>query len=1191
MKKRIEQLLNGIFEYEPAKLTLTPQELAIHAAPGAVVHGSFRIECDGGIRTKGFLYSSSPRMVCEPVEFQGISNEIQYQLDCSGFEMGAQESGAVTVCCEQGEFTLPFTVTVESRQEEAAEQLPFEDLAGFAAFAHEDYARACRAFALPSFRRMLQEQDMRALALYDGLTGECAAGEEPARQCMEEFLTGLSLKEPVSIRAERDVLEWSGLSEPVQETLEFSRNTWGYGAVDIESDARFLRPEKKRITTEEFAGRTFDLKLVIDTNLMHAGNNYARIVIRDGCRTQTVEVTARRAGSREKSRQNHICKIMRKKLEGLYISFRLKKIDLPTWAERSVSVINSYRRAGGDDPFAELFLVQLYFADGKKQKAYQLLEQIEAAKERLDTPERYGFYLYMSTFFYREASYVDRVEEEIRRMYFRDKTNWKLFWLLMYLQESLLNDENARYEAIASQFELGCRSRLIYLEGWQILRKNPFLMRHIGSFELALLRFAAKEEILTAEVVRQISSLAAHHPAYDRELCRVLEAGFALYPSADVVKAVCLLLMKGDKKDADSFVWYARGVEYGLRVTGLYEYYMEAMDCTELQKMPQIIRMYFAYDTSLDYRKRAAVYRGIVENRESDAQTYRNYRAAIEKFALDQLEAMRISDDLAVLYTAFVRQSTLTRQMAEKLIRLLFTYEVTGGHPGLAGVVVHSARLLPEQKAAFNDGTAFVTVYDPDSVILAEDGDGRRYAAKSVCSVKKSFDNEEIFAWGAQKAPEHPGLVLALCARCLEEKLMNRNTLPYYVSGCGRSEFTQPFRDALRGAVLQYYAAHLRDESLPDFLEKIPYLEYVKVDKPSLIILLAEEGKCTNAFSLLDAYGAEGIPLLQLVRICSRMVLELEFEENTMLTALCWQCFASGKYDDKLLRYLLLYYEGPVRDMKQVWQAAVRFGLDTMLLEEKILTMLLFTRSGTQGSEPVFESYVGKIGRKKLCNAYANLKAYEYFVRGLPVAESVFQYIEKQYVKLDSQDRLDEQEEVCRLALLQHYAKKAEHTQEERTYISKLLEEFGAKGMRFAFWQCFDKELIAPYQMDGRVFVEYVGNPKSSVTLHYRLRDSGEEYREETVPNCFEGIFVREFTLFGDEALECWLEEDDGREKKKTDQWILTAPKADAADMTRFGMLCRIINAGKRGDTEKLSEELESYLMLEHLAREVFTLV
>ena len=108
----------------------------------------------------------------------------------------------------------------------------------------------------------------------------------------------------------------------------------------------------------------------------------------------------------------------------------------------------------------------------------------------------------------------------------------------------------------------------------------------------------------------------------------------------------------------------------------------------------------------------------------------------------------------------------------------------------------------------------------------------------------------------------------------------------------------------------------------------IPYQEYVKVDKKTLLTLLAQEGMCQEAFLLIDRYGAEEVPVMELVRICSRMVLDREFEENAMLVSLCRYCFSSGKYDDKLLRYLLLYYEGPVQEMIQIWQAGVEFELD-----------------------------------------------------------------------------------------------------------------------------------------------------------------------------------------------------------------------------------------------------------------------
>ena len=1184
LKRRIEQLLNGIFEYERPELLIAPQTIEVSAKPGEAVRGSFRLESADGRKIKGFLYTSSPRMICEPVEFQGLSCVIHYQADCSGFEAGAGEAGAVTVCSDLGEYEIPYRICV-TEQESGEEQLQLANLAAFTELAKRDYGHAYRLFGTPAFRRFLQEKERAQLALYDALTaGACSM------RAMEEFLVASGQKRPVELTAQETSFAWKDLLVPVQETLQITKNTWGLCEITVSSDARFLRPERTLLTADSFAGSRCSLNFVVDTNLMHAGANYARLTLQCGGQSVTAEVRAQKAGDTA-ARGHHICKIMQKELEALYVSFRLKRIDLGTWVERSVSVINSYRRAGGSDPFADLFLIQLYFADGKKQKAYKLLEALEAQKHRLNTPERFGFYLYISTFFYHEASYVDRVEEEITRMFFRDKTNWKLQWILLYLKESLLGDDNAKYEAIAEQFRYGCRSRIMYLEAYQILKKNPFLMHRLGAFELQLLRFAAREEILTAEVIRQTSGLAVHHGQFDQRLYEVLTAGYQLYPSSDLIRSICILLMKGDKKDSCYFPWYAKGVENGLRITGLYEYYMETMDSLDMQTMPQVIRMYFAYDHTLDYRRRAAIYRNIVEHRDADAQTYHNYRAAMERFAMDQLEAGRISDDLAVLYRKFLRRNLLTKQMAEKLIRVLFSWEVACTDPSARRLVLHSERLVQEQSELFADGRACIAVYDPDSVLLVEDAQGNRRSAEQLCSRRRLFEQEEMLEWCVQKAPEHPGLLLYVCTQPFQTKLSPEQTLACVGAACECREFSEEFRTSLRQSMLQYYVNHMRDNSLPEFLERIPYLEYAKADKTALITLLAEEGRCADAFALLDAYGSEGIPLLQLVRICSRMVLELEFEENTMLLALCHFCFDSGKYDDKLLRYLLLYYEGSVREMTLLWRAAEQFDLDTMLLEEKIMMMILFTRSGTQGSEPVFESYVSKMGRKRICKAYVNLRAYEYFVKGLPVADCVFAYIEREYGYLEPKGRLQEQEEVCRLALLQYYARKLELAAEQRARTAGMLEEFGARGLRFAFWQRFDAELLAPYQMEGRVFAEYVCSPQSSVTISWRIRGRGGEYTKEAAANYFEGIFVREFTLFAGEELECFLEEEQGGETKRSDQMILRAPKALTEGNTRYEFLNRISEAQQKGDEEALRKELQSYLTLDHLTQEVFTLV
>ncbi len=1236
MKRRIEQLLNGIFEYEQGQLLIRPEDLTLTGKPGEVLHGKFFIEGAAGQRVHGFLYPSDVRLICEPAEFLGASNEIHYQFDCSGLQQGAVSQEKILVCSDCGEYEIPCTVTISAGA--AGQQLPFSDFDGFLNLVRKDAKAACRAFWMPEFQMILCDRpDLKAF--YEGLTsaepkepggGAAAYRSGVLLRAMEEFLIGAGQKDAVTLTADGPknfvkaaslpdpetadktasadetptVYEWhcGVIAEPVRETLRLHKSTWGFQEISVESDALFVRPERRIFSTEDFAGSSFDLNLILDENLMHAGNNFARLTLTCGRQKLQVLMYAKKAG-KAGNRQSRIRRIMTKKLENNYIDFRLKKMDLATWIERSVSVINSYRRAGGEDPFADLFLVQLYFADDKKHRAQNLLEQVEARKERLDTPERYCFYLYISTFLYREASYVDQVEAEVTAQFYRNRASWPLQWILLYLQEKYLNDPGARYEAVEEQFQSGCRSRIMYVEAYQALRGNPFLLRHLGEFELHLLRFADEEKVMTAEILRQVANLTMHHTAFDRRLFEVLAHGCRIYPSEDLLKAICQLLIRGQKTGPEYFQWYAQGVESGLRMNGLYEAYMQSMDCVQFQELPQIIRMYFAYDTSLDYRRRAALYCSIAKTRKSDPQTWHNHRPAMERFVLEQLELGHINDDLAVLYREILKEPMLTVSLAKKLIRLLFTCEVTCDLPGMRQIVLHSGRMPEESTANLQNGRGLLQICDADGMIFLTDEKGCRYAAGKNCRIRRILEDEKLMAWCAKKVPDDPRLVVYLTSESIRAGLMNEQLLPYFLTGCELGGISDAYRNELRKTVLDWYMAHQLDDTLPEFLDRISFEEYVPVDKTALITLLAEESRCAEAFELLNQYGAEEIPLLQMVRICSRMVLELEFEENAMLLSLCHRCFEEGKYDDKLLRYLLLYYEGSVENMKLVWSAACEFGLDAMLLEEKILMMMLFTRQGTQGSEPIFESYRKKLGRKKLCKAYVNLKAYEYFVRGLPVADPVFAFIENEYRRLSGTDRLSDQEEVCRLALLQYYARAVSLTKTQRVYAAEMLEEFNTKGMRFAFYLRFDEELLKPWQMEGHVFAEYVGNPKSTVYIEYRYRDVHEdedanisdcraELTRELVPNCFEGIYVREFILFEDEEVECRFIEElpSGQEKIRSDKWRLRAD-TEKTESGMYVLLNRLCRAARDKDEAEASETLDSWLTLEYLAKEVFTLV
>ena len=1184
MKRRIEQLLNGKFEYQTSKLLMDPGILNLEVQPGGRVRGSFRILSASGERVRGFLYTSSPRVLFDPTEFQGSDVEIHFQADASGMKSGMTETGVFSICSELGEYMLPYTITVTEMDEKETE-LPSDSGKSLAELARQDFEKAYRCFISPEFGRMLAKNEPDLFGLY-----ETIAKASFRYQSLEEFLNGAGFKDPIEITAETSQLSRSQLTEPVMESIRLTRSGWGFVKLEASSDAPFLHLEKTLLTTDDFAGSTYDFRILLDTNQMHAGVNYGRIRISTCYQTFYIEITARRTEGISNLHQRQICQKMRCKLENLYIGFRLQKMDVETWIDCSVKAIDHYTGAGGEDPFADLFLAQLYYADDKRQKAVEILNRLQEHQERFSNVTQYGFYLYLTTFFSRDSDYVDQIEAEITHLFEENPSDWVLQWILMYLNERLLKDDAAKYGVVAGQFARGCRSRIMFLEAYQILQKNPYYMHRLGAFELQLLRFAAKEHALTEGVLQQTIELTSHISAYDDTLFQVLTAGYENHPSRDLLKAVCLLLMKGDKKDRKYFRWYEKGVEEGLRITGLYEYYMASMDYTTMSELPQIIQMYFVYDNLLDYRKRASIYESVLKQRDSDPQMYRVHRAAMQKFTLEQLEAGHLTDALTGLYRGLLRRDTLTRSMAEKLLRMLASYEIVCEAPEMKYIVVHSPAMKEEEMVPLTGGRAQVQIYDPFSVVMAVDGEECRYPAHLLCEIRPLFEDETLMRWCMEKQPESVGAVLYVSSRSLQREKTSREELPFLQAAEKQNCFTDAFRCRLRARILDYYQTHLLDDTLSDYLRSIEIQDFVEADKTALIILLAEEGMCEEAFELLNHYGAEEIPLIQLVRICSRMVLACEFEENRMLLSLCHTCFKNGKYNDKLLRYLLLYFEGSIQEMIHVWQAGCEFELDTLMIEEKIMMMVLFTRSQTQETEPVFEAYLKKMGRRKLCRAYVNLRAYEYFVKGRPAGKSVFRFMEQEYESCLAKGKQQEQEDVCRLALLQYYSgcPSLEEKQEKR--VVQLLEEYHTKGMRFAFWKKFPDRLLAPYQMEGREFVEYVCSPKHQVHIYYR-RKGQSEYHKEAVQNYFEGIFVKEFTLFAGEELECYLEEQAEGGTIRTDERVLTAAAVESGGYTQYEILNRMIRAQDRQDDKALQEEMENFLLQEYLAKEIFTLI
>ena len=148
-------------------------------------------------------------------------------------------------------------------------------VSSLAELAKKDFQKAYPVFVSPGFEEILREKQDDSLLLYETLKAASFS-----YQSLEEFLIGCGGKEPVELTMEETEKEFSQLEQSVRESVVLKKSGWGFPE-NWKSvlTGRFLRPEKKLVTTDEFVGNQYSLEYIIDTNFLHAGKNYGRIRI------------------------------------------------------------------------------------------------------------------------------------------------------------------------------------------------------------------------------------------------------------------------------------------------------------------------------------------------------------------------------------------------------------------------------------------------------------------------------------------------------------------------------------------------------------------------------------------------------------------------------------------------------------------------------------------------------------------------------------------------------------------------------------------------------------------------------------------------------------------------------------------------------------------------------------------------
>lgn len=1178
MKRKIEELEQGSFSRRTPELKVSPESLELRIPEGKQYRGVVTVGADDGSRVKGMVVSSDHRILIANEKFSGNTCDLVFGIDTGGLKSGDITEGRITILSSLGEKTLHLRAVIGEEADRAARK-EITALDDFTKLCMKDLREGFRLFTGGQFFHILNGKNRPFRALYRGMS------HNPVTyQHMEEFLIAAGKKSPVMLTLDKKQKAVYTLDVSQKDTLYIYKNTWGYIRMEIEVSGDFLQVEKKVVTSEDFIGRLYGLEYIVDRSRLGAGTRYGRIRIRTVYQVLDFEIEA----SAEEGLLSLSDSVRKRKILGLmrrYLDLQMKKLDYRTWYEQTSQTVQELKEGGESGPL-RLFEAFLAYNQDENARAMELLWPVKEGELVLESAQEQAAYLYL-------AKQVELLPEErrdiaplLRSLHQQAPEDFLILYLL-FQEENVCETTPSRAMYMMEEiYGRGCASPFLYLTAWKMLESQETLLRRLSPFMIQVLRFALKKGLLTQEILERTAYLSSHLKEFSASVYRLLAGGYEQFRSREVLEAVCGLLMKGDPVKKEYFRWYALAVEQDLRITRLYEYYMETIPADSSMELPRPVRMYFLYNNTLGERKKAFLYASIIRHREQDEASYLSYYKQMADFALVSLTKGRIDENFAVLYREFLLKPE-QKDQAEDLCRILFKRKLVCSDRKIRSVIVCHSALGEERSYPCQEGTAYVDIYSEDACVIFEDGKRRRFAATVEYTMERLIHEKEAALRCMDLQVAHTGLELYCCKEKSWQMEVNSRTLPCYRLAAENPDFTEEYRRQIRARLLEYYYRHRSERFMTDYLREMDFRAYASVDRVSMIVILIDRAMYEEAFGLAAEFGYEGIPEQKLLRLASRMILRKEREEDEELLCLAAYVAELGKYDEIILSYLRDYYLGSIQSMCWLWKRVKGFQLESYVLDERILLLSIFVHSFPADEAAVLGSYIAQHGRESVILSYLACTAASYFLQGRKTSGEIFRYIEKICEwgwKLD---------EVCRLALLKWYSGREELTEAQEKRARALLKEFNEKGLRFAFYSRLPAALTQACQIEDKIFVEEYFPAADRVVIHYQLTAEGQEpsgWSEEPMKNMYQGIFVKEFLLFYGETLTFYFSVQEDGKSRDTEKLQLSLADMDTAGITRYKLLNQILAARKLGNREVMEQAVEKYLWQDAYTAALFTL-
>ncbi|MCM1100191.1 MAG: DUF5717 family protein [Clostridium sp.] len=1190
MQEIVDRILEGKYDYENGSLDFSCAKLELSMRRGEVIEGSFHVSATDGSFAQGYVTATDVLMECLTPEFAGGGEEIFYRFHGGHLEEGDVVRGNFVIVSNRGEYNLPFVVSVE-HQTLTSSIGNIKNLFHFANLAKSDWQEAVDLFYTPEFAEIFQGSDRQFYDCYRGLSVYPGNGQN-----VEEFLVRVNKKQRVEFPVQEDRIEIAiaGGAYGVMETeLHISKNGWGYTSLQVECEGEFVFTEKEILSEDDFLGSHCTLPVFIDPQLCRQGRNFGMIYIYNSHTSVSIPVTVCRGEGQTERREKARSKQETVRLMECYRDFRLRKISSGVWMKETGALVENMVARDGGDVAARLFKAQLLISGERYNEAELFLEHAGELLERADGGDDtlYAYYLYLTTLVRGEEDHVSEVVSEVERLYHRDRNNWRIAWLLLYLSEKYNKTAAAKWDFLEQQFQRGCTSPVLYIEGLHLLNGNATVLRKLDDYALQVLHYGVRYDALGADVTDQVLYLTGKGREYSGLLVRILQTLYGRRKDVHILQEICGLLVRGGCVGNRFLEWYEAGVEARLRITNLYEYYMMSVDPDGSGELPKSVLLYFSYRNNLDLARSAFLYRYVARHRDELGEIYESYRPAMEHFVVDQIQKGRINRHLAGLYQELLAPAMIDEQTAKPLSKLLMAHQIRVEDLRLKKVIVYQPGNLRENVYPLQDGGAWVPLYGNDSTILFEDAYGNRFVKDVEYTLEKLMMPGKFLRLVSPMVTDSVELDIFLSEG---ETDLRSGEVRERAARLAENEWVDArIRRELYLKLLDFYYETDDMRALDDCLAGIPTGMFTLAERARILHYMTLRGRGEDAWERIMEFGPAFVEPRTLMRLVSERIRTAEGCEDRELAGIALHVFRQGRYDSQIVQYLSEYARCSTRELRDIWKAARSFETDAYRLSERMLLQMLFSGAFVGEKTDIFAYYVSHGANVRVERAFLAYCAYDYFVKDRLTEELFFKEIRNLYLQREETGR------ICKLAFLKYYAENTGSITEEITpIIGDFLSEMLSEKIHLNFFRRYAE--LNPVREDllremlDKTIVEYRARPGAKAYIHYVImREDGEasEYLTEPMREVAGGLCFKELVLFFGESLQYYImeEKDGGEQLTESGNLQKSDIRSNNADW-RYEMLNDILISKTLEDFDTLDSLLDEYRRREYLGEHLFAL-